>query len=89
LEETSWAAHLYLGWALLENQPDLAEPHFARALELDGLKAARGHLALARLADAKGLRELAIEHLDAYVKLAPEAPDARAARELAERLRKL
>jgi tetratricopeptide (TPR) repeat protein len=87
LEETSWAAHLYLGWALLETDGARAEPHFKRALELDEGKAARAHLALARLAQEKGQRGLAVEHLDAYVALAPEASDAEAARKLAGSLR--
>lgn len=87
-EETSWAAHLYLGWALLEGHADEAEPQFKRALELDEQKAARAHLALARLAEAKGQRQLAIQHLEAYLVLAPNASDAEMARHLAENLRK-
>jgi Tfp pilus assembly protein PilF len=88
LEESSWAAHLYLGWALLESDEEKAAVHLRRALELDEQKAARAHLALARLADAKGERELAIRHLDAYLALAPDSHDAEAARKLADRLRR-
>lgn len=88
LEEGNWAAHFYLGWALIEEQPDAAERHFTRAIELDEQKAVRAYLALARLADAKGLRELAIRHLDAYLALAPDGPEAEIARGLVERLRK-
>jgi tetratricopeptide (TPR) repeat protein len=88
LNEANWATHLYLGWALLEKDADSAEPHFKRALELNEQKAARAHLALARIADAKGLRQLAIDHLEAYLKLAPDAADAESARLLAERLRR-
>lgn len=87
LEETNWAAHLYLGWALLESHPQEAEPHFKRALELNDRRAARAHLALARLANEAGQRELAIQHLDAFLSLAPEAPEAEAARKLAAKLR--
>lgn len=87
LEEANWATHLYLGWALLESRPQEAAPHFKRALELDERKAARAHLALARLADAQGMRQLAIQHLDAYLTLMPNAPDAEAARKLADKLR--
>ena len=87
-EETNWAAHYYLAWALLEGQADEAEPHFNRAIELNEEKAARAHLALARLADGKGQRQLAIKHLDAYLALAPSASDAEMARQLADRLRK-
>ena len=87
LEEPNWAAHLFLGWALLEQDAAKAETHFRRALKLNEAKAARAYLALARLADAKGQRELALQHLDAYLALAPDAHDAEATRKLAERLR--
>ncbi|SRR6266498_332626 len=87
LEEANWATHLYLGWALLESQFQEAEPHFKRALELDERKAARAHLALARIADAQGMRQFAIQHLDAYLALMPDATDAEAARKLADKLR--
>jgi tetratricopeptide (TPR) repeat protein len=87
LEEANWATHLYLGWALLESHPQEAEPEFKRALELDERKAARAHLALARLADAQGDRQTAIQHLDAYLALMPDAPDAEAVRKLKEKLR--
>lgn len=87
IAEASWAAHLYLGWAWLEQDQVKAEPHFQRAIEIDEQKAARAHLALARLAEAKGKRLLALSHLDAYLQLAPNADDAEAARKLATRLR--
>jgi Tfp pilus assembly protein PilF len=87
LGESNWAAHLYLGWALLERDETKAEPHFRRAIEIDEQKAARAHLALARLAETKGHRLLALSHLDAYLTLAPNADDAEATRKLAERLR--
>lgn len=87
IAEASWAAHLYLGWALLEQDQARAEPHFRRAIEIDEQKAARAHLALARLAEAKGQRLLALDHLDAYLELAPNADDAEATRKLAARLR--
>jgi len=87
LSEASWAAHLYLGWALLEQDEAKAEPHFQRAIDIDERKAARAHLALARIAEAKGRRLVALSHLDAYLALAPNADDAEATRRLAERLR--
>ena len=86
-EEANWATHLYLGWALLEDQPVQAVPHFVRALALDEQKAARAHLALARIAEEGGDRERAVRHLDAYLTLAPNANDVESARRLAERLR--
>lgn len=86
--ENNWATHLYLGWALLETAAvDEAATHFERALELDEMKAARAHLALARLAEAQGQREVAISHLEAYLVKAPKAHDAEATRRLADRLR--
>lgn len=88
LEESNWATHLYLGWALLERDGNKAEPHFQRAVELDERKAARAHIALARIAEGKGLRQVALAHLDAYLTIAPTADDAEAVRKLAERLRK-
>ncbi|HEX8137328.1 MAG TPA: tetratricopeptide repeat protein [Pyrinomonadaceae bacterium] len=88
MEEGNWAAHFYLGWALIEEQPDAAEAQFKRAIELDEPKAARAHLALARLADAKGQRELSIKHLEEYLALVPNGAEADIARSLVERLRK-
>lgn len=87
LEETNWAAHFYLGWALLEERSELAERHLKRALELDKNSAVRAYLALARIANARGEREQAIEYLDAYVAADPTSPDAEQARQLAKRLR--
>lgn len=87
LEETSWVTNLYLGWALLESRPGEADPYFKRALELNERKAARAHLALARLADERGMRQLAVQHLEAYLALMPNSPDAEVARKLADKLR--
>jgi tetratricopeptide (TPR) repeat protein len=87
IAEASWAGHLYLGWALLEQDEVKAAPHFERALEIDEHKAARAHLALARLAEEKGQRLVALSHLDAYLQLAPNADDTEATRKLATRLR--
>jgi tetratricopeptide (TPR) repeat protein len=88
LEEANWVTHLHLGWALLADQPAQAERHFTRALELDERKAAQAHLSLARLAYAKGMRPEAIRHLEAYLALAPDAPDASAVQKLLNQLRK-
>lgn len=88
LEEANWVTHLHLGWALLEDEPAQAERHFTRALELDALKAAQAHLSLARLAHARKMRQDAIRHLEAYLGLAPDAPDASAVRKLLGQLRK-
>lgn len=87
-EPASWAAHFYLGWALLDERPAEAEPHLKRAIEIDEKMAARAHLALARIADSRNQRKLAIEHLEAYLALQPDASDSQMARQLAELLRK-
>jgi tetratricopeptide (TPR) repeat protein len=87
LEETNWIPHLYLGMSLMQTDAADAEKHLRRSLELSETKAARAHLSLAELAAAKGQRPAAIEHLQAYLKLAPDAPDAQAVRGLIERLR--
>ena len=87
LEETNWIPHLYLGMSLMETEQTDAEKHLRRALELSETKAARAHLSLAQLAAAKGQRPTAIEHLQAYLRLLPDAPDAEAVRGLIERLR--
>jgi tetratricopeptide (TPR) repeat protein len=88
LEEANWVTHLHLGWALLKDDPAEAERHFIRALQLDERKAAQAHLSLARLAHARGMRPEAIRHLEAYLQLAPDAPDAVAVRRLLNQLRK-
>ncbi len=88
LEEADWAAHLHLGWALLETEPAEAERHFKRAVELDERKAAQAHLSLARLAYNRGSRQEAIGHLETYLKLAPDAPDAQDVRRLLKQLQK-
>jgi len=88
LEESSWAAHLYLGWAVLPSDEKNASRHFKRALELDEQKAARAHIALGQIANNEGRREEALKHLVAYLTLAPNASDAEAVRKLAETLRK-
>ncbi len=88
LEEANWVTHLHLGWALLKDERAEAERHFTRALELDERKAAQAHLSLARLAHMRGMRQEAIRHLEAYLTLAPDAPDADAVRRLLNQLRK-
>jgi tetratricopeptide (TPR) repeat protein len=88
LEEANWVTHLHLGWALLEAEPEEAERHFKRALELDERKAAQAHLSLARLAYKKGLRPDSIRHLEAYLTLVPDAPDVAAVRRLLNQLQK-
>jgi tetratricopeptide (TPR) repeat protein len=88
LQEANWETNFYLGWALLESDAVSAEQYFLRAVALNEKKAARAHLALARLAQATGRKDEAVKHLEAYLALIPDAPDAEAARRLLESLRR-
>lgn len=88
LREADWETNFYLGWASLEKDAGSAEQYFLRALALDEQKAARAHLALAQLAQAKGRTDEAIKQLEAYLALVPDAPDAEAARRLLDSLRR-
>lgn len=87
LEEKNWATHYFLGLALFDSSGDEAEKEFVRALELNEKKAARSHVALARIDLRKGQQQAALKHLDAYLTLEPHAPDAETVRKFAERLR--
>lgn len=88
LDETNWAAHLYLGWALIDENDTEAEPHFWRALKINEKEAAQAHLALARLAHRYGYPKDAVDQLEAYLKVCPEAHDANDVKRLCEKLRK-
>jgi Tfp pilus assembly protein PilF len=87
LEEGNWSAHFFLGLAILETNTGEAEKHFQRALEIDERKAARAHVALARIAMARGESQIALKHLTDYLALVPNAPDADVVRKHIERLR--
>lgn len=88
LEPSSWAAHLYLGYALVDEDDEAAEPHFWTALKLNEKEAVEAHLALARLAYRYGYIKDAVEQLDTYLAVAPNATDADDVRKLAEKLRR-
>ena len=87
LEEQSWAAHYFLGLALFDSNGTEAEKEFQRAIELNEKKAARAHVALARLFLRKGEQKAALKHLDTYLTLEPNAPDVETLRKFADRLR--
>jgi tetratricopeptide (TPR) repeat protein len=88
LDDNNWAAHLYLGYALLDVKDEEAEPHFWKALKLNERDAAKAHLALARLAHRYGYKEDAVKQLEAYLAVVPDAPDAAEVRKLADKLRR-
>ena len=87
LPGAGWEPHYYLGWALLETRAADAKTHLLRALELDETRAARAHLALARIAHEHGQRAAAVKHLEAFLALSPDSQEAEAARALADKLR--
>jgi tetratricopeptide (TPR) repeat protein len=87
LEEKSWAPHYFLGLALFDSDAEASEKEFSRALELNKQKAARAHVGLAKLCLRKGQQQAALKHLDTYLELVPNAPDAETIRKFAERLR--
>jgi len=87
LENQSWAPHYFLGLALFDLNGADAEKEFQQAIELNEKKAARAHVALARLFLRKGEQKAALKHLDTYLALEPNAPDAGTVRKFADRLR--
>ena len=87
LPGAGWEPHYYLGWALLETRAADARTHLLRAVELDEERAARAHLALARIAHERGERAAAVRHLEAFLALSPDSREAEAARALADKLR--
>jgi tetratricopeptide (TPR) repeat protein len=88
LDDGNWLAHLYLGYALVDIDDEKAEPHFWKALKINAKEAAQAHLALARLAHKYGYPKDAVEQLDAYLTLRPDAPDAASVRKLRDSLKK-
>jgi tetratricopeptide (TPR) repeat protein len=87
LPGAEWEPHYYLGWALLETRADDATKHLLRAVELNETRAARAHLALARIAHERGQRDAALKHLESFLALSPESGEAVAARALADKLK--
>jgi tetratricopeptide (TPR) repeat protein len=87
LPDSGWEPHYYLGWTLLETGADEAEAHLLRAVELDEARAARAHLALARIAHERGRHDAAVRHLESFLALSPDSREAEAARALADKLR--
>lgn len=88
LQPDYWQAHMHLGLLLTA-----AEDHVAAAAALDRATTiapndAETHLALARVyADHLDRPDLAVEHFNAFLSLAPQHPEAGAARERASQLR--
>jgi tetratricopeptide (TPR) repeat protein len=66
---------------------DMAEKELQRAFEASGKKLSTVHLQLARLYEKKGDRARAADHLEQYLRLAPDDPKAAALREAIKKLR--
>ena len=66
---------------------DMAEKELQRAFEASGKKLSSAHLQLARLYEKKGDRARAADHLEQYLRLAPDDPKAAALREAIKKLR--
>ena len=85
--DQSAVGHYFLGQALANlGLFDDAEKDLLRALELGKQEMKEAHRILAIIYSAKGSKKKAADELDAYLKLAPTAPDAE---KLKDQIRKL
>jgi Tfp pilus assembly protein PilF len=88
LNESSAPAHLYLGRVLVSLQKyDDAEKHLLRSILLGGEGFALAHRFLGALYLEQGKNEQGVKELEKYLKLEPNAKDARRLRETIKRLR--
>lgn len=92
LDDSFPMAHLYLGVALMNREPaeyDRAEREMLRALDLGRKNMAPGRLHLFNLYTRQKNHQKAAEQLAAFLKDAPNAPQAEAVRQKLEVLKKL
>jgi S1-C subfamily serine protease len=85
-------SHLYLGVALMEKEPadlDRAERALLRAREIGGPVLATAHLYLFNLYYRRQAYDKAAAELEAFLKEAPNSPQAPAVRERLEKVKKL
>ncbi|MGH9900596.1 MAG: tetratricopeptide repeat protein [Pyrinomonadaceae bacterium] len=88
LNETSTAAHLYRGRALIGlNRYDEAEKELLRAVALGGDDASMAHRYLGAIYIERGEHARAITALEEYLRLVPNAKEARQIREIITQLR--
>jgi len=87
-DEQSAVAHYFLGQALanlgLFND---AEKELQTSLKLGGDQMKEAHRILAIIFSSRGDKKQAAEHLEAYLKIAPDTPDAAKLKEMIQRLR--
>jgi tetratricopeptide (TPR) repeat protein len=91
LDDSFPIAHLNLGLALMSNNPpdfDRAEKEMIRSLDLGGKSFAYARLHLFNLNLRRKTPDKAVEHLEAYLKEAPDAPDAQDVRERLTNIKK-
>jgi tetratricopeptide (TPR) repeat protein len=91
-DDTYPISHLNLGRALMLKTPpdyDRSEKEFMRALDMGGKSMVRTHLDLFNLNVRRRTLDKAVFHLEAYLKDAPNAPDAEEVRKRLDSARKI
>jgi tetratricopeptide (TPR) repeat protein len=90
LDDSFPMAHMTLGIALMNNDPpdlDRAEKELLRAREMGGLDLAYAHIYLYNICLKRQAWNAGADHLEAYLKEAPQAPNAPAIRDTLTKLR--
>ncbi|HEX6124617.1 MAG TPA: tetratricopeptide repeat protein [Pyrinomonadaceae bacterium] len=84
-----YRGHVYLGIVEAKlGRLDIAEQAFLKAIELGGTRASRAHFLLAGVYWSSADFKRAADHLEAYLKLEPNAKDAEKTREAISELRR-
>ena len=87
-DDKSAVGHYFLGQALANlGLFDDAEKELLASLELGKDQMKEAHRILAIIYTSRGARQQAVEHLEAYLKLTPNAPDAEKLKEMIRKLK--
>lgn len=87
-DEKSAVVHYFLGQALANlGLFDDAEKELLTSLELEKVQMKEAHRILAIIYSSRGARKQAVDHLESYLKLAPNAPDADNLKEMIRKLK--
>ncbi|HEX7296585.1 MAG TPA: tetratricopeptide repeat protein [Pyrinomonadaceae bacterium] len=87
-DEKSAVGHYFLGQALANlGLFDDAEKQLLASLDLGREQMKEAHRVLAIIYASRGARKQAVEHLETYLKLSPEAPDAEKLKEMIRKLK--